>query len=400
MRSLALVSAFLTLPFANAQVVTSVVDGNWHDPLTWDCACVPGGDTSVVIGHAVNIVQPDTLGLGDLILVLNGSLDGSALSHGGAFYNNGFLLVDRFELRTTPFQVDAVNFGSIEVQRFEQSREGFVNLGFLVADTLDSYALWENEMEGRLEVDLATGPGAVINHGIIEGTGLWAAAFVNDSNFTWIGTIHVQHSSINDGNIALIGDLVLASGLEQGGLMLVEGNVTIQGDLDLDADTALISVQGDLINYGTVGGEGVICVSDSTFNGGAISGTVDLCDITRTALAPPFLDVNTGTVGDSVVFCNNGFCEVDAIFEDSAVPVLDAWPTPASDQVQIAPLPRGGIWSVDAVDTRGAHLPLVADRSGDGLRVGVGSLPTGFYSLLVRDGTKALIGVARIAVVR
>ncbi|MBK7083364.1 MAG: hypothetical protein IPH53_01265 [Flavobacteriales bacterium] len=306
MRSLALVSAFLTLPFANAQVVTSVVDGNWHDPLTWDCACVPGGDTSVVIGHAVNIVQPDTLGLGDLILVLNGSLDGSALSHGGAFYNNGFLLVDRFELRTTPFQVDAVNFGSIEVQRFEQSREGFVNLGFLVADTLDSYALWENEMEGRLEVDLATGPGAVINHGIIEGTGLWAAAFVNDSNFTWIGTIHVQHSSINDGNIALIGDLVLASGLEQGGLMLVEGNVTIQGDLDLDADTALISVQGDLINYGTVGGEGVICVSDSTFNGGVISGTLDLCDITRTALAPPFLDVNTGTVGDSVVFATTG----------------------------------------------------------------------------------------------
>ena len=400
MRSLALVPAFIYLPCTHAQIVTSVVDGEWHDPLTWDCACVPGGDTSVVIAHAVNIVQPDTLGLGDLILLLNSSLDGSALSHGGPFYNNGFLLVDRFQLRTAAFPLDAVNFGSIEVQRFEQSRDGFVNLGFLVADTLDSYALWENEMEGRLEVDLATGPGTVINHGIIEGTGIWAASLVNDSSFTWIGAIHVQHSSINDGNIALVGDLVLAAGLEQGGLTLVEGTVTVQGDLDLDADTALLSVQGDLINFGTLGGEGVICVSDSTFNGGVISGTLDLCDITRTALAPPFLDVNTGTVGDSVVFCNNGYCEVDAIFEHFAVRVLDAWPSPTSDQVRIAPLPPGGIWSIEAVDPRGAHFPVVAHRSGDGLRVGVGTLPTGFYSLLVRDGAKALIGVARIAVVR
>ncbi|MBK8341305.1 MAG: hypothetical protein IPK99_15570 [Flavobacteriales bacterium] len=256
MRWLALLTVFPFLPSAHAQVVTSVADGSWDDPATWDCACVPGGDTSVVIAHAVNIVQPDTLGLGDLILVLNGSLDGSALSHGGAFYNNGFLLVDRFELRTTPFQVDAVNFGSIDVQRFEQSREGFENRGFLVTDTLDSFALWENEAEGRLEVDHMAGTGAVVNHGIIEGAGLWTAAFVNDSAFIWLGTLHVQHSSINDGSIALIGDLLIGAGLEQGGLILVEGNVTVQGELDLDAATALLSIQGDPINFGTIGGEG------------------------------------------------------------------------------------------------------------------------------------------------
>ncbi|MBK8341306.1 MAG: hypothetical protein IPK99_15575 [Flavobacteriales bacterium] len=102
----------------------------------------------------------------------------------------------------------------------------------------------------------------------------------------------------------------------------------------------------------------MIRITDSTFNGGTVSGTVDLCDVTRTALAAPFLDVNTGSVGDSVVFCNNGYCEVNAIPEHAAVRILEAWPVPGSDQVSIAPLPPSlGTWSIDAIDPRGAHLP-------------------------------------------
>lgn len=41
-----LIAALLFTP-AHAQVVTSVIDGNWTDPATWDCLCVP--DTEVVL---------------------------------------------------------------------------------------------------------------------------------------------------------------------------------------------------------------------------------------------------------------------------------------------------------------------------------------------------------------
>lgn len=52
-----LLLALLAVPSltAYAQVVTSVQDGAWSDPATWDCTCVPSMTSSVVVLHHVTL---------------------------------------------------------------------------------------------------------------------------------------------------------------------------------------------------------------------------------------------------------------------------------------------------------------------------------------------------------
>lgn len=38
----------------SAQTITSVQDGPWNDPATWDCLCVPPGPTDVLVAHQVD----------------------------------------------------------------------------------------------------------------------------------------------------------------------------------------------------------------------------------------------------------------------------------------------------------------------------------------------------------
>lgn len=45
----------LASPSFHAQVVTSVQDGAWTDPSTWDCACVPAMNADVVVMHHVTL---------------------------------------------------------------------------------------------------------------------------------------------------------------------------------------------------------------------------------------------------------------------------------------------------------------------------------------------------------
>ncbi|HQW86980.1 MAG TPA: hypothetical protein PLH93_07340, partial [Flavobacteriales bacterium] len=44
-----------------AQPISSVADGDWNDPATWDCTCVPDGIVSVTVAHTVTLTVPDTL---------------------------------------------------------------------------------------------------------------------------------------------------------------------------------------------------------------------------------------------------------------------------------------------------------------------------------------------------
>lgn len=49
---LAASAAIVTL---HGQVITSVQDGAWSDPATWDCNCVPPVPAEMVVMHNVNL---------------------------------------------------------------------------------------------------------------------------------------------------------------------------------------------------------------------------------------------------------------------------------------------------------------------------------------------------------
>lgn len=51
MRASSLMAALALVPASRAQIVTSISDGDWDDPATWDCGCVPVIDDLEVLHH-------------------------------------------------------------------------------------------------------------------------------------------------------------------------------------------------------------------------------------------------------------------------------------------------------------------------------------------------------------
>ena len=100
MRVLQAILMMFVFSMNNAQgaTITSANSGNWSDPSTWDCACVPSAADNVVIGtHIITVNQDATIT--DLEVTIGGILTG-----------NGKILVI-----TGNLNIDGVIAGSLNV---------------------------------------------------------------------------------------------------------------------------------------------------------------------------------------------------------------------------------------------------------------------------------------------
>lgn len=93
MRFTACLVALLVGSFAQAQTYTSVQDGDWNDPATWDCSCVPLVNDVVVI-HAVQITTNMMLPMQELHVTSSGMLTMDAphnIAMTEAVINDGYM---------------------------------------------------------------------------------------------------------------------------------------------------------------------------------------------------------------------------------------------------------------------------------------------------------------------
>src|SRR5262245_37561278 len=82
-----------------AMAQTSIANGEWTDPATWDCSCVPSSG-NVTVQHTVELTQ-DVFVMGDLHVAPGAQVDGHDgwlnvyynLGVGQAFQNNGLVEV-------------------------------------------------------------------------------------------------------------------------------------------------------------------------------------------------------------------------------------------------------------------------------------------------------------------
>ncbi len=382
MRPLLLITALASAVILAAQPISSVADGDWNDTSTWDCGCIPTGFVSVTIVHAVTVTVPDSLAEGDLYVQPAGQLNGSSLLVGGIFYNFGQVDLDALELRSAALPLDAYNAGVLSAGRFGTQREGFVNAGVLNVDTLRSDAPWENTVTGSVTAAHVSGPGQLWNRGGVTGFGSFAAAFRNDSLITWIGPFTTPHTSLNNGNVVVVGDLRVESFLLDSGLLFVEGDVRVDGDLWLADDTAFLSIAGNLVVAGQLRGAGAVCVTDTTINLGMITDSVDVCDRTPTVALPPFLDVDQGIVGPAVRWCTDPRCQPVGLWEPMERATCRAWPSLTTGPLRVAPVPPGVV-AVDLVDAAGRTQRIQGAVHGDGLELDLSGLAAGPYALRV-----------------
>lgn len=281
-----LLFCFFLLPvLAVAQgTTTSVQDGDWDDPATWDCNCVPEVDNAVVI-HDVRI-------------------DG-----------NTFLMQ---RVHVTP-------------------------VGSLVMDQYFS--------------------------------------------------VVIMDTVLNDGLMDLVGDIDVDWALLNNSTILIEGVMHNDGVIVMGGPDALIALD-NIGNYDLIEGQGRICVAGFTENTGTIQGQIDFCDLTPTVTSPPIIDVNSGSVAGSVIFCAVGACNPQRVSE-SGSPGVRIGPNPASDRLAID-LPV--MASITLRDAKGGIVLSRNAMAAGQSTMEASEIPAGVYSITLEAAT--LRAVLRVVIVR
>ena len=151
-----------------SQTANSIANGNWMNPFTWDCTCVPLPGYTVTINHNV-------------------SLDTSLyISSGGITINSGASLLEN-----------------------NTTRDIWVNGGSLANNgTLTLHYLWTNT-------------GTFSNSGIIT-----LRSFLNNINFTNAGTIQNLDSMYNTGTIINNGNFLTIDSITNAGTFTNNGICT------------------------------------------------------------------------------------------------------------------------------------------------------------------------------
>ncbi|MBK6522701.1 MAG: hypothetical protein IPG08_10390 [Sphingobacteriaceae bacterium] len=190
----ALVVPVFIAGIAMSQSAVSIANGNWTNPLTWNCTCVPLPGYSVTVNHSVTLNTSFTftsagitINSGGSVAQDNGTRD--ILINGGSVTNNGYLNV-RFILA----QAGAwANSGTITARSID-NHINFTNIGVIKSvDSMRNNAVMINNGK-MLNVDSIMHTGTFTNNGqcthhFITNTGtLTNNNYLSFTDITNIGT--------------------------------------------------------------------------------------------------------------------------------------------------------------------------------------------------------------------
>lgn len=195
--------------------------------------------------------------------------------------------------------------------------------------------------------------------------------------FASMGFLAITQPVFNEGTLYLIGDLDIDWLFDSPGIIEVHGNFFNDDDVNIGGG-GLIRVNGNFMNDGIITGGGAICVSGITVNAGDLVGTLDFCDETPTVSVPPFIDTNTGTVDQGIVYCASEKCTVGIGDEAFAGVVLA--PNPVNDRIVISGIP-GFASSMVLLNAMGQQLEVPVRGLGSQRSMDLSSAPSGAYLL-------------------
>ena len=240
------------------QVYTSVQDGDFWSPLTWDCTCFPQDGDSLVINHDVTLSSGIAYQSGQIYIGASGSLDQGANNFSfyivaGSLINYGTLTIDDLLLDSLGF---IQNFGTANLDsvwtRAAVWNEGTINTTAMAHDEFYSFFNVGEIMctgnfynEGSFINDgIMTVGGASTNcnistsEGSLENNGFLCIGgnFLNcqDDTLKGDGTMYIGGTSTNDGEV--LGNLLINT--PTGGFTLNFGNVAGTVTFGTDACTA------------------------------------------------------------------------------------------------------------------------------------------------------------------
>lgn len=379
--------------FGQKQTITSIANGNWLTPTTWDCSCVPTTGNDVVINHDV-ILNTDLLYTSGTITINSGASltkDASMRSialYGGAIVNNSAFEVDRLAVNSG----SVTNSNTMIVYQAYYNAATLTNDGFVEqVDSLMNSGTIYNNSNGRIETVHLWNNSQIISDGYLDMTYFWNTG-------TYDGAAGITHTShfLNSGSAAT-GDSVLVDVdfMNTGMLHNLSNNPFLVTHDFLNCDSTyhdalfindgFVHIGNNFTNADTLrGNDGSFCIAAYSTNIGYIKGSVDICDLTPMSGPPYYIDVNTGTIETNVTSCTHS-CGVGIIEEDNYSENVEVYPNPFSNSTTFtfhAASPSGA--SLSVYDMTGNEISKKSFGNAGTISIS-NELPSGIYFYMIKN---------------
>ena len=382
-KSLLALFAIAALVFnVDARIVTTTMNGNATNPLTWNCLCVPMDGDTIIINHALTLDVDYGYTLGGVQINAGGSVTGNLNTRilavgGGYFLNNGVVNVAYMYHSAGTF----TNNGSITCTR---------NLGIDVMALIQNYGTLNVNDTLGINVNCVLNNfgtvncpeiavvGILNNTGAISGDNLYNLGSVSHVS----GTINLNMSYYNDGTTTTNSGLTIGMDLLNSGTFVSNYYISAQslynGDtisgFALFTNNAMFSLADDLWNWQTLDGTGDFCVGDSLLNGGIVNGTLDVCDVNGGV----WWDINVGSVAGTVTHCSS-LCTIG--IEESNAQQIKLAPNPANDNITLS-MQSDAEYFVMITDVSG-RVVLEQSMNGRQMVINTAAFGNGLYTVRV-----------------
>ena len=276
-RILPVLCLFSSLSFGQT-VITSIADGAFYLPTTWDCTCIPADGDSVIINHTITMNYGIPYTMGQITINSGGKLTDGGVDQ--SIYINGGTLV---------------NLGTLECKNLLLDSGYIYNSNSFTLDSL-------------LTRDSTDNSGTIVVYD-----------FLHDQNatFTNVGTITVTNNFNNEGVFDNVGTMTVANDFSNCNIQT--SNATFQIDGTLSVANNFLNCDTD-----TLRGSGVVNVCGSSTNAGEMQGNFVMNTPSGT------LGLNTGTVESGITF-GTAVCDAGTVEQE------DNWliyPNPATSYIK------------------------------------------------------------------
>lgn len=343
--SLILAITFVIPSSSFGQWILSAQDGNYSDPATWSCNCVPSSTDSVFIyDHTVNMdsdIYADggifQVGVGASALVdQNNEFD--IIVNGGFFINNGNVICQKVQLDS----------GKI------------YNSGYMTLDTLITKdSIW-NSGGAQITTDY------LFHSHSLSGNDV----FYNQS------FIFVNQDFVNSGNFENTGYLTVQNDFENcnypGNKAVFENNyeVCIQGDF-LNCGPGNLTAQGDSLT----GNGGIFFLNGNSTNNGTITGDLIIYSSGGINVQNGFVDNTNIQYNGAVSSCYIGISENPAS-------QISTYPNPFSESFSIETDQNDFVSSVQIYNIMGQLVHSISNVDSAQITItGLAHLEHGLYTV-------------------
>lgn len=394
-----LAAIFFVASIGKSQTATSVANGNWYMPTTWDCLCIPTAAYTVNVNHDVVLDNDFALSGGTINIgssgVLRENVTGRYLvMNTGSITNNGKMKISRVGFYGGNFtNYDSCVFNSVFYSGADAQNFGTIS----GVDSMFIQSYFYNDASGKIDALRVTVNDTLENDGLINVTDLLNMDVFYNNNEANFNNFFSNNFTVND-NVITFYDFTNNGNFENYGNMHGNSDATNIGYFYNDTTGSLILgndfsntdsinhlayfeneggiyVARNFFNGDTIFGEnGHICVGQSSANNGALLGTFDFCDLTGGGTP----DFNNGPISNGITYCLNS-CAESVSNQAVSTQQLSVYPNPSADKVffEFSEIPSNAVITI--TDVLGNIIFTQAVSGQQNLIFKKGDTPAGLY---------------------